>query len=166
MAVAPPLVRSCNTTFVVMMLSIAVISLIWVGTALVYIFSEVPAVVQRVWGKKRIASWPHREALESLKTSLNGQRHSQVNCILFDYWRHISDEFLVVVWNGLYIRYTPIMALTGRFPLFRGKFRRRGVIFIFCITSFPRPWLHRQHADASIYELLRSYMGIYLPSSN
>ena len=92
MAVAPPLVRSCNTTFVVMMLSIAVISLIWVGTALVYIFSEVPAVVQRVWGKTRIESWPHREALEILKTSLNCQRHSQVSYTLLRLvWWRVTD---------------------------------------------------------------------------
>ncbi|KJA14259.1 glycosyltransferase family 4 protein [Hypholoma sublateritium FD-334 SS-4] len=77
MDVAPP-ARPRDATFVVMMSSMAVISLIWFGTALVYIFSEVPAAVQKVWGKKWIAAWPHREALESLKTSLNGQRHSQL----------------------------------------------------------------------------------------
>ncbi len=118
----PARARSHDATFVVMMSSIAVISLIWVGTALVYIFSEVPAVVQRVWGKKRIESWPHREALESLKTSLNGQRHSQVSHISLGLpCGRIADPRLVVIWNGLYIRYTAIVGFIGRFPLFCAK---------------------------------------------
>ena len=69
-----PAPRRRRRTGVVMVSSVAVISLVWSGTALVYVFAAIPAAAKRAWRKVKGSVWRPRGALKSLSFSISRLR--------------------------------------------------------------------------------------------
>ncbi|KJA18625.1 glycosyltransferase family 4 protein [Hypholoma sublateritium FD-334 SS-4] len=74
--------RRRTGTGVVMVSSVAVIALVWSGTALVYVFAAIPTAAARAWRAMKRAVWRPRGALKSLSFSVSRLRrnksHSQI----------------------------------------------------------------------------------------